>query len=148
MSTFAEWEAAMRFPTVQAAADALGVTRRHVHRLRNGKPPSATLRKLMDALAREGRQEESPADLAKRLRDELERQAACGSLGGPYVFGTAEDLQFFDIEGGINLVALAGVTTTCRGGHRWVDVTTRSNSWRDLVCSSCGAREDRQENEI
>ena len=51
MTTFAEWEAAMRFPTVQAAADALGVTRRHVHRLRNGKPPSATLRKLMDALA-------------------------------------------------------------------------------------------------
>ena len=53
MTSFAEWEARQRFPTVQATADALGVRRGHVHRLRKGeRVPSQTLVLLMLAIER------------------------------------------------------------------------------------------------
>lgn len=50
MTPFAEWEAD-RFPTVQATADAIGVGRQHIYRLRSGEVAvTPQLRLLMIAI--------------------------------------------------------------------------------------------------
>lgn len=48
--SFLEWEKRHAFPTAQATADALGIVRRYIYLLRDGYPPSGTVRLLMRAI--------------------------------------------------------------------------------------------------